>query len=506
MPLRSPDADGNRAASVGADDEVTSRTRDLTADEREWLAYQVSRAAEKAFPVDEKIGKTHQQHFYFRELLEILIGNVLRQAMPISGGTYAEIWQFTRSLMPQWRAEPTAVRGRSGYSRQSIKVLVHEWKAAFNEHSRSVECNPRGSIEFVFEPPGPETDDLVLRAEVRGLVLPSGATFDFQENELSSATRLPSAQAGTPSNDEEKARLLREARKYLRRVETEYLSKLSRGPIEFIEDEVSDLRRHRNNHRKIAAAVLGIITAGMIGYQVLRIEKITTVVDISPNKNRGLTSIVVDRSGRIALADGGNRTSEWAHKIVDGTGQSMRVKEQTAEGALIELTTKELVFEFGIPKRWHEKPEVVLDREGSCQRLINPSQGILCVLLIDVRAAFPTATTADGITFVMNWGDDRRAHPAPTTRFESIDTRVLLNAQHGYARDGTYDVWLFLSDRPQVLGSSKFDSGSSRLLPVARFTWKGGKLVAAERNKSPLPDWMLTPAELAQRTAHRAAP
>lgn len=487
MPM--PQGDTHNEASQQVEPRRSSADRTLSEEDRRWLASHVSGAAEKAFPTSERIGKTRQQDFYFRQLLEVLIENTLRSGAPMTGGTYAEIWEFTRTLIPKWRAQPAAVRGRSGYGRQSIKTLVHEWKAAFMQQSRAVTRAAGGLIEFFLESPGPESDDLVLRAQITDLSLPSGQPVDFREDELSSTTRLPSArEASSGSDEDEKLRLLREARKYVRRVEAEYLAKLSQGPIEFIEEEVNDLRRHRNNHRKIAAAVLGIITAGMIGYQILKIQKIEPVVEISPGKRGGLTNVVVDKSGRIALSSEGKRTSEWAHMIVDDAGNWMRVNRQLPGGAEIMLKTDELQFNFEIPKRWHENAEVVLEPEGSCTKLINPERGVLCVLLIDIRRCLPTAT-GETTTFVFNWGDDQRLKTAYDHQINAIKPRVVVKAFYGYKKDGVYDAVLVMSDNPENRTHKPvFNSGGSCMLPIARLSWKNGRMTG-ERLLS-VPQWL----------------
>ncbi len=447
----------------------------LSSADRKWIASHVSRAAERAFPATERIGKTPQQDFYFRELLETLIDNTFQASAPITGGTYAEIWQLTKTRTPKWRAQPAAVRGRSGYARQSIKILAHEWGAAFSKRSRAVPSISEAVIEFFLDPPGPESDDLVLRAAVTDLTLPNGVAFNFHNIELSSATRLPGArESGSAGDEEEKARLLREARKYVRRVEVEYLARLASGPIEFLEEEVSDLRRHRNNHRRIAAAVLGVITAGMIGYHVLRTQNITPIVDISPDKKGALSNVLVDTAGRIALASDGEPVSEWANVIVDDEGRSMRVGGQTTAGPEVHIQTDDLIFRHEVPQRWRENAEVALDPEGSCSRLLSPDRGVLCVLLVDIRRDFPSAT-ADTATFAFHWGDSQNVSAATVHRTIPINSRVVVSASHGYANDGTYDVLLFISTNPNNLSrTAPFDSSDAAVLPLARFTWKDG--------------------------------
>jgi hypothetical protein len=127
-------------------DETADHLENLSSAEREWLASHVARAAEAVFPGGERIGKTAQQDFYFRELLEILIENVFQYGTPLCGGTYIELWQFTRHRAAKWRSTPDAKRGRSGYRRESIKTLVHEWKWEFARRNRAYAAN--GEVEF----------------------------------------------------------------------------------------------------------------------------------------------------------------------------------------------------------------------------------------------------------------------------------------------------------------------------------------------------------------------
>jgi len=472
----------------------------LSEEDQNWLASHIWRAAEKAFPTGERIGKTRQQDFYFRELLEILIENTLRSGSPITGGTYAEVWEFTRARIAKWRSEPAAVRGRSGYGRQSIKILVHEWRAAFSRRSRAAASRKDGLVEFFLESPNPESDDLVLRASVANFTLSSGASFDFQEDELSPVTRLPSKTSGTGDDEEEKARLLREARKFVRKVETEYLDKLSKGPTEFIEEEVRELRRYRNNRRKIAAAVLGFITAGMIGYRILYTERITPFVEISPDKKGGLMNVDVDAAGHIALTSQGKRTSDWVDVIIDEGGRSMRVGRQIPGGAEVIVKTDELGINFDIPQRWREKPEIILHKEGTCTSL-NAERGVLCAFLLDIRNYFPSATIKQ-TTFVVNWGDGHGVQKMRGWPVSDNAPRVMVSPTHRYASDGTYDIWLIVSPRAQDESTPSFDDKGAVISPLVRLTLEAGRLKVA-RNDSEPPDWMLPPAEVAERLAAR---
>jgi len=247
-------------------DATADRVDDLSSAEEEWLAYHVARAAEHAFPADERMGKTPQQDFYFRELVELVIENVFRHGAPITGGDYVAIWQFTRDRVAKFR--PHSRPGRAGYRRASIKTLVHEWKAAFSRRDRSFASN--GTIEFILEGPNAVSDDLVLRARIRGFRLQSGTSFEFASAELTETTRLPTDTITSNEQDaDEKKRLVQEARKYVRRVESQYLAKLSDGPLEFVRDEVRELQRARRDYRRLAIAIAIALGTAMAAYRII---------------------------------------------------------------------------------------------------------------------------------------------------------------------------------------------------------------------------------------------
>lgn len=239
----------------------------LEASDRQWLAERLSAASDKVFPRDEQIGKSEQQDFYFRKLLDVLIDNALRHGTPCVGGNLSELWKFTVSKIPEWRAQLGSKRGRAGYDLKSTKTMMHAWRNAFNGRIRAV-SSARGRIEFVFDTPGALSDDVVLRAKVN-VILPDGGSFEYTSKDLTSETRLSNEPIVEPESEEDKKRrLLREAQKYVRSVETDYLAKLRDAPLQDIEQKVTELRRARRNYRALAAAVLVVVGTGMVAYKI----------------------------------------------------------------------------------------------------------------------------------------------------------------------------------------------------------------------------------------------
>jgi hypothetical protein len=419
-------------------------TTTLSEGDRERLAFHLSRASEKAFPHDERIGKTPQQDFYFRELLDVLIENALRYGTPAAGGAYVEIWQFTRDRVGKWRANPNWQRGRSGYGRESVKTLVHEWVTAFERRRRVVPLGT-GIIEFFLDRPGRYGDDLVLRAEVVNFDLLSGTKLNWMKRELSDDVRFRAVRIAR-DEFEEKQRLLREARKFVRRVEAEYLTKLANAPFAFVEEEVKELQRARRNHRRLAAAILALVSSAMVAYKILYLRNVRPLVELTPGKMGRIANVIADTAGRVALATpSGQRTSDWADRIVGDNGVSVT---HEPNGDLIQTTpTDDADFVLTVPDEWHQRPEVVLPAQASCTNSSKNARGIVCMVLLDLRRWDPSATI-DSVALGANFGDEQTVTHVPAMPIEG-KTRIAVQAAHVYAKYGVYPVKLVWSTDPR---------------------------------------------------------
>ena len=445
----------------------------LTEDDRQWLGYHVARAAEKTFPATERIGKTPQQDFYFRELLEVLIENTVRHGLPITGGSYTEIWRFTRDRVAKWRMRPEALRGRSGYRRDSIKTLVHEWSAAVDKRSRLASGN--GLIEFVLDAPGPQSDDLVLRASIVDFRLQSGALFNHREPRLSEQTRLPGELlADAPDATDERQRLLLEARKYARRVEQQYLAKLSDAPLEFLQAEVDELKRARRDYRRLAAAVLVVVGTGMAAYKVLVTKHdVLPFVKFDQTCSGCVRNITTDAKGHVALlSSSGKRVTEWADVIVGPEGLSVRASEATPTSEVeFSAPPGAPMAHIDIPKEWHERPDVVLPRQVSCMKTQASGPGVMCFVLLDLRTF--GSVTADAMRIGATYGDSNTIQLLGLTVLNPMNTRVATYAMHEYARDGTYVIWLVASPDRRLQsrsGDVSIQASEMKWLPLAIVT------------------------------------
>lgn len=428
-------------ADDASDSNVRGIAREAAGDDREWLLFEISRAAKAVFPESERLGKSAQQDFYFRGLLEILLDNVRDHGVPVAGGTYSDIWELTQRLAPRWRARAEARRGRASYARQSMKTLVHEWKRAFQRRERVY--SQGSTIVFTLEGPDHETDDVVLRATIDG-VLPNRRRVTIRELELSSATRLPSGRAADDNaENEERERLLADAKRFTRRVEAEYLSRLSGASIEFLRNEVEELKRARHDYRRMGAAILVVVGTAMLAYRIVHVKDATPNINFGPEARR-TSNFAVDPKGRIALLDDeGHRISDWGNSIVDEHGVRALPKSP-GKDTEVQVLTKGVNFTFAIPERWHDHPERVLADEGSCVPLVNPPRSVVCVHLVDLRAFRPPKAASAQLEFGFNFGDGPQTELAEMSRINPIPSRVLLRAQHLFLKRGTYDSLLIV--------------------------------------------------------------
>jgi len=421
--------------------------------DRKWLAGRLSVASDKAFPDDERIGTSAQQDFYFRKLVEVLIENALRYGTPIVGGNYDELSQFTTSKEPEWRKQDGWKRGRSGYDRGSIKTLVHEWKNAFDSRVRAIPL-ARGRVEFFLDRPGALSDDVVLRAVVNG-ILPSGRSFEYTARDLTSETRLQNEIVSDAEDESEKKRqrLLREAKKYVRRVENDYLEKLRAAPVTDIEQKVAELRRASRNRRALAAAILFAVGTGMLAYKVFFSKHPIVPIFKMSGKGSGLPSnIDVDSGGRIALKSAdGRRATEWANLVVGPDGSAAKVISKSPDGTIklqVRVPSGGVFGQFEVPRVWSEPTDAVLQRRISCV-LGEPEHGSTCFVLLDLRT-FRSDATTDTVTIGEQFGDGSDISDAPLSRLNSTRTRIATWFQHAYKTDGTYEMWLVASSDPRL--------------------------------------------------------
>jgi hypothetical protein len=319
-----------------------------------------------------------------------------------------------------------------------------------------------GEVEFFLDAPSVVSDDLVLRVVVSTSTLSGEHPFARPERELSAISRLPSVR--TPdSEDEEKSKLLKEARKYVRRLEAQYLTKLADAPLEFIQDEVRELQRARRDYRRLAIAIVVVVSTAMAAYKILytklNVEPVVGVEVGSAPSAPHLKNFDVDaKEGRVALTAQGRRVTEWANVIVGQNGASVRYAPEVCgpEQPLLLNGYKVIEYDFTFPKQWYEKdhPETVLNPQVSCV----PGQGrfgIACVILIDLRKLWPNRESP--VEFSADYGDNLRSggqlmiFGLKGTRVNKVAPRFALDVFHDYNGPGTY--WITLHGSPDTPGS-----------------------------------------------------
>jgi hypothetical protein len=436
-------------------DEV--RPNELSEEERAWLAERISWAADRAFPAGEPIG-TDQQDFYFRKLIELLIENTSRYGTVALGGNYLELWGFTREKEREWRQEDKSRRHRSGYARGSIKGLVYQWKAAFGRRVR-VARTGNATIEFVLRTPSVRSDDLILRARVMGLQTPSGRTIVSEDTAATDLTRLPPPIA-SELDTEERRRLLLEAGKYARRIEADYLTKLTDAPTEFIQEQLKELRRAKKNKQRLALAILAVVSTAMVAYRVFFAPRpIPLAVLVSRDGAGYLTSVFVDGKGHVSLKSepAVSEKRHWWDMIIDPKGTSVRGENGSRTVHVMVPPGQSVGYTYEVPRNWHEQPDVVLQPDVLCSKTSTSNRSVVCFILVDVRSIAPSLTTR-AVGFSILYGDGKIATEVPSTEIDFRHTRTLLAATHSYSADGAYRLSLCESSDKRVI-SHTYEGG-----------------------------------------------
>jgi hypothetical protein len=447
--------------------------------DRELLCWHLRAAASEVFPESEKMGKTAQQDFYFRELLECLLLNFEKSQAPITGGNHAEVWALARSVTPKWRARPEAKKRRSGYDRKSIKTMVNEWKRAVGLRPRSYQ--KRGVIEFVLQVPDENCDDVVLFATITDFSLIDGQLFSVARTELTDEIRLPAPALDDSESTAERERLLSRASRIVRDVEQKYLEKLHEAPLELVTAEVEALERdkRRRDYRRLAAAIVVILGAGMAAYKILSIRRFVPVFDVSKTGHRAVANVISDHKGHLALAHDGKAVSPWANAIIDEGGNGVS-PDPTKPGSVLVLA-QNLTFRATIPERWKANDPAVLPSEGTCftmddsDDLKGPIIG--CHVLYDLRAIAPTLN-ANNITLAFDFGEKpisvRIYKREEFTCANSNCSRVRTWIRHEYTRDGRYPIRLFVFEGRDWQKDGVMVNG----MPLVAITINNKKLVS----------------------------
>jgi catechol 2,3-dioxygenase-like lactoylglutathione lyase family enzyme len=473
--------DERTSNSVSSSAGPASGTFALLSDaDRELLRWHLAVASQEVFPESECIGQTSQQNFYFRELLEHLLLNFAESLSPMTGGNLTEVWAFTRSATPKWRALPGAKKGRVGYARKSIKTLVHAWKRAVSSRPRI--CRTRGSIEFVLKAPDENCDDVILFATINDFPLVDGRPFSVDIRELTADTRLATPASDCADFKAERDRLLSRAARIVRDVEKKYLERLHNAPLEVIAAEVETLERDkkRRDYRRLAAAIVVVLGAGMAAYKILSVSRFVPVFDVGRGHRHEVANVVTDRKGHVALAEDGKAASPWADRIVDEHGHG--VMPLPKKPGWVQVYADEIKLQSKIPERWEQDDAAVLPAEGSCFRMQNGDGDGAIVgfsALYDLRSIAP-ALNADDVTLAAEFGDLPTAvtvyKPDDVVCVNSDCSRIRLWMIHGYERNGQYEVRLVVFRDPD---GWKNDTPVD-FLPLARLTIRNGDLAAVE--------------------------
>jgi hypothetical protein len=470
-PSNSAKASGREAVSS----ELLSKT------DRELVGWHLAAAAREVFPESEFIGKTAQQDFYFRELLERLLSNFEELQLPITGGNHAEVWALARSAAPKWRTQEQAKKRRSGYDRKSIKTLVHEWKRAVDSRPRSY--SKRGLIEFALDTPDDNYDDVVLFATITDFRLVDGQLFSVDETELTSKTRLAAPSVDDSDSKAERERLLSRAASIVRDVERKYLEKLKDAPLEFVAAEVETLERDKRRHdyRRLAAAIVVVLGAAMAAYRILSIHRFIPVFDVSMGSHGEVSNVIDDHRGHLALAKDGKPVSQWANIIIDEGGNG--VAPSPTKAGSVRVFAHDIGFHSEIPERWEREEPTVLPSEGTCFTAVKSPKSdgalVLCNILYDLRSIAP-AMNADDVTLASDFGDPPRTFKMfktdDVTCVNDNCSRTRLWMLHGYERDGVYQIGLVVFEDPDGWKNGTRFHG----LPLVNITIKNGRLAAVE--------------------------
>ena len=456
----------------------------LSANDRELLVWHLAAAAREVFPDSERIGKTAQQDFYFRELLDRLLLNFEESQEPLTGGNLDEIWSLTHATTPKWRTRAEAKRRRSGYDRGSMKTLVHEWCRAVSSRSRTY--RKRGVIEFFVHTPDVISDDVVLFATISNFPLTDGQIFSVATCELTETTRLTLPSFEDRDVSAEREMLLARASRIVRDVERKYLEKLRDAPLEQVAAEVETLERDkkRRDYRRLAASIVVVLGAGMAAYKILSVNHFVPMFDVSRGHRNQVVNVIGDRMGHVALADNGKPASGWVNTIVDNRGNGAQSSPE--KPGWLQLSTDEASIVSKIPSRWKQDDSTVLPSEGTCFRLQNDDgEGAIvgCNVLYDLRSIAPSLS-GNTVTLAGDFDEANGVTDRAITVYEHHDvtcvnmdcSRIRLWMLHGYKKNGQYDVHLVVChDRDPWKGGTHVDG-----IPITRLTIRNGDLTAVE--------------------------
>ncbi len=453
-------------SSVTDDRQEPNPVAILTDAERTRLRTLLSKASREAFPPPTKhsrgeIGESPQRDFYFRKLLDRLLENTLHLALPATGGTYDELYAFTRSVESLWAR---AGKGRVGYSRRSMKALASHWK-------KSIALKPRSytayGTQVVFHyVSGSDHSDFILCASVTNFLLDNTERISIPSilHGLPLRVRLstPGLTESLPGEAGARTRIItRLVRDFGGRAfSADYRRALAAQPMSKLEEherETRDLKRRNKTAAIVASVALVIASLGFIAYRSYSAKTFRPLISVKPDgtilirDSRGFIGprdgeIHTNRTGQVAIFNGQKQLTDWVDVLGNpGTGAYLRMRPGAAGQWIPDMSGALVLADIDeVTGRWTGPMEPIAPTLR-VRSLLKDTRHVWATVIIDRRLFWPL----DGKqpNFQIDFGDD--GHVYRDVAFPYVNwvpfldgDHFMLQSDHKYRADGTYRVSL----------------------------------------------------------------
>jgi len=130
-----------------------------------------------------------------------------------------------------------------------------------------------------------------------------------------------------------------------------------------------------------------------------------------------------------------------------------------------------VVYNFHVPEKWHEQPNVVLPAEFYCTEGSTSQRSIVCAVLMDLRSISPT-TTMRTVALGARFGDKPDLIKSREAQIDPEGTRALILVSHDYAPDakGVFDLSVCESSDPLFMAVTETSAPGKTVARCARLT------------------------------------
>jgi hypothetical protein len=483
----------------------------LTDAERARLHTLISKASREAFPPPPRlsrggIGESPQRDFYFRRLLDRLLENTLHFALPATGGTYDELYAFTRSVESLWAR---GGKGRVGYSRRSMKALASHWKKSIALKRRSYTAY---GTQVVFHyVSGSDHSDFILSASVTNFLLDNAKRISIPSilDRLPSRVRLstPGLTESLPDEAGSRMRIItRLVRDFGGRAfSADYRRALAAQPMSKLEEherETRDLKRRNKTAAIVASVALVIATLGFIAYRSYSAATFLPVISVKPDgtilirDSRGVLGprdgeIHTNRTGQVAIFNGQKQLTDWVDVLGNpDTGAYLRMRPGVAGQWIPDMSGAMLLADIDEVTGTWTGPTEPIAPTLRVRSLVKDNRHVWATVIIDRRLFWPLGGKQPN--FHIDFGDDGKVYRDVAFPYVSwipfLDgDHFMLQSDHKYRVDGTYRVSL-------VHEFTMGDEGTGRttIAELASMAVSAGRPPEITRVKRTMPFKMLT--------------